>query len=83
MFRTSFIHPLKSTAETEYVIPWFFRVYMEMDYLAYRWTTMVYLSYTTYINVDLARYEICHAKAGKSGIKSFISLHKCYNLTYQ
>ena len=29
---------------------------------------MVYLFYTTYISVDLAHYEIFHAKVGKSGI---------------
>ena len=31
---------------------------------------MVLLFYTTYISVDLAHYEIFHAKVGKSGRES-------------
>ena len=31
---------------------------------------MVYLFYATYISVDIAHYEIFHAKVGKGGIKS-------------
>ena len=30
---------------------------------------MVYLFYNTYISVDLAYYEMFHAKVGKGGIK--------------
>ena len=29
---------------------------------------MVYLSYTTYISVDLAHHEIVYVKVGKDGI---------------
>ena len=53
------------------VIPWVVRLYV--DYLTYRRTTMEYLSYTTYISVDLAYHEKFHAKVNKGGIKSLTS----------
>ena len=37
---------------------------------------MVLLFYTTYISVDIAHHEICHAKVGKGGISDFIALLK-------
>ena len=37
---------------------------------------MVLLFYTTYISVDLAYQEICHAKVGKGGI---ITCTRWYN----
>ena len=37
------------------VLPWVVRMYV--DYLTYRWTTMVELFYSTYISVDIAHYE--------------------------
>ena len=40
-----------------------------MDYLTYMWVIMVYLFYTTYINVDLAYHEIFRAKVGNDGKK--------------
>ena len=49
-------------------IPWVVRLYVEIihelkivEYLTYRWTNMVKLSYTTYISVDLAQHEIFRA----------------------
>ena len=42
---------------------------LAMDYLTYRWTTLVYLSYTTYISADLEHYKIFHAKDSKGSIK--------------
>ena len=35
---------------------------------------MVWLFYTTYISVDIAHYEIFHAKVGKGGIKEVTAL---------
>ena len=32
------------------------------------WTNMVYLSYTTYISVELAHHEIFYVKVGKAPI---------------
>ena len=42
---------------------------LAMVYLMYRWTTLVYLSYTNDISVDLEHYKIFHAKDGKGSIK--------------
>ena len=43
-----------------------------MDYLTYRWTSIVLLFHTTYISVDLARHEIFPVKVGKDGISDDI-----------
>ena len=40
------------------VIPLFVHIYVEINHEPY----------TTYISIDLACYEIVHAKAGKDGI---------------
>ena len=42
---------------------------------------MVFLFYTTYISVDLAHHEICRAKVGKGGIRTFtFGKHNKYNI---
>ena len=51
------------------VIPWFVCLYEEVihelqqvDYLLYRWTNLGITNFSTLIRVDLAQYEIFHAK---------------------
>ena len=41
---------------------------IKVVYLTYRWTIIMYLFYTTYINVDLEHYDLFHVKVGKGGI---------------
>ena len=39
---------------------------------------MVQLFYSTHISVDIAHYNIIHAKIGKGGIKSRLMAHATY-----
>ena len=47
---------------------------IKVVYLTYKWKTIIYLFYTTYINVDLEYYERFNAKVGKCGITLLNSL---------
>ena len=51
-----------------------------MDYLTYRWTTIVLIFYTTYISLDLAHHEIFRAKVGKCGINKISKEQSGQNL---